>query len=69
MHRAVSTGIATLLLSVPVSLGVLHQGVAVAIFAIWIAWLHRVRSAAPRPRPAVRVMAPPQARVRVLQGR
>jgi heme a synthase len=36
-------GIATLLYSVPVLLGVVHQAMAVLIFALWIGWLYRAR--------------------------
>ena len=35
-------GIATLLLAVPVSLGVIHQATAMVLFGVWLAWLHRV---------------------------
>lgn len=35
-------GITTLLLAVPVSLGVAHQAVAMVLFGVWLAWLHRV---------------------------
>jgi heme a synthase len=42
-------GVWTLLLRVPVSLGVAHQAAAVVIFAVWIAWLHRVRRGLPAP--------------------
>lgn len=34
-------GIVTLVLAVPVSLGVLHQAAALVLFGVWIAWLHR----------------------------
>jgi heme a synthase len=37
-------GVATLLLHVPVSLGVLHQATAAVILVVWLAWLHRLRS-------------------------
>lgn len=33
-------GIATLLLHVPVALGVLHQGTAVCILGVWVGWAH-----------------------------
>lgn len=36
-------GILTLLHSVPVYLGALHQATAVILFGTWIVWLHRVR--------------------------
>ena len=35
-------GIATLLLVVPVSLGVIHQATAMILFGVWLAWLHHV---------------------------
>lgn len=35
-------GIVTLLLAVPVSLGVIHQAMAMVLFGAWLAWLHRV---------------------------
>jgi cytochrome c oxidase assembly protein subunit 15 len=38
-------GIATLLLLVPVSLGVIHQGFAMVLFGVWLTWLHRVVTA------------------------
>lgn len=44
-------GVATLVLAVPVSLGVLHQAVAVFILATWLTWLHHMRNA---PAPAGR---------------
>jgi len=37
-----SLGIATLLLHVPVSLGVIHQSVAMILFGVWLTWLHQV---------------------------
>jgi heme a synthase len=40
-------GIATLLLLVPVSLGVIHQAMAMIIFGVWLCWLHHVVAAAP----------------------
>ncbi|HSH44861.1 MAG TPA: COX15/CtaA family protein [Longimicrobiales bacterium] len=43
-------GVTTLLLQVPVSLGVAHQATAMVLFGVWLAWLHhavgRSRSAA-----------------------
>jgi heme a synthase len=36
-------GVATLVMNVPVSLGVAHQAVAMVLFGVWLAWLHRVR--------------------------
>jgi heme a synthase len=33
-------GVATLLMFVPVSLGVIHQATAMILFGIWLAWLH-----------------------------
>lgn len=39
-------GVLTLLLFVPVSLGVLHQATAVAILGVWLVWLHHARGAA-----------------------
>ena len=38
-------GITTLLLFVPVSLGVIHQAVAMVLFGVWLCWLHDVRNA------------------------
>lgn len=35
-------GIATLVLFVPVWLAVLHQAVALALFGVWLSWLHRL---------------------------
>jgi heme a synthase len=35
-------GIATLVYMVPVSLGVIHQAVAMVLFGIWLCWLHHV---------------------------
>jgi heme a synthase len=40
-------GIATLLLLVPVSLGVIHQGMAMVLFGVWLCWLHHVLAAGP----------------------
>jgi cytochrome c oxidase assembly protein subunit 15 len=37
-------GIATLLLFVPVALGVIHQATAMIIFGVWLIWLHHVRN-------------------------
>jgi len=34
-------GVATLLMHVPVSLGVIHQSVAMILFGVWLAWLHQ----------------------------
>lgn len=42
-------GVATLLRFVPVSLGALHQGTAVVIYAVWLVWLHHVRNLRPAP--------------------
>jgi heme a synthase len=39
-------GVLTLLYRVPVSLGVIHQAMAMVIFGVWLVWLHRVRNAA-----------------------
>lgn len=33
-------GVATLVLLVPVSLGVLHQAMAMVLFGVWLCWLH-----------------------------
>jgi heme a synthase len=38
-------GIATLLLAVPVSLGVTHQAMAMVIAGVWLWWLHDAREA------------------------
>jgi heme a synthase len=35
-------GVATLLLLVPVSLGVIHQAMAMVLFGVWLSWLHHV---------------------------
>jgi heme a synthase len=40
-------GILTLVHLVPVSLGVIHQAVALVIFGAWLWWLHHVRHASP----------------------
>jgi heme a synthase len=40
-------GVATLLLVVPVWLGVTHQAVAMLLVGIWLAWIHHVRNARP----------------------
>jgi cytochrome c oxidase assembly protein subunit 15 len=40
-------GIATLLLAVPVALGVLHQATAMLLFGAWILWLHHTRQLEP----------------------
>ena len=48
-------GVATLVLRVPLSLGVIHQAAAMVIFGVWIVWLHHVRthrSSIPTPREA-----------------
>jgi heme a synthase len=37
-------GVATLVYAVPVSLGVIHQAVAMVLFGIWTIWLHHLRS-------------------------
>jgi heme a synthase len=37
-------GVATLVLRVPLSLGVIHQAAAMVIFGVWVAWLHHVRT-------------------------
>jgi cytochrome c oxidase assembly protein subunit 15 len=36
-------GVLTLLLHVPVALGVTHQATAVAILGVWLLWLHTTR--------------------------
>lgn len=36
-------GIATLLLLVPVSLGVIHQATAMILFGVWLCWLHHAK--------------------------
>lgn len=36
-------GVLTLLLRVPVALGVAHQALAMVIFGLWVAWLHHAR--------------------------
>jgi heme a synthase len=38
-------GVATLLLAVPVALGVLHQVAAMVVFGVWAAWLHHLWNA------------------------
>jgi heme a synthase len=40
-------GVATLLLRVPVSLGVIHQAMAMVIFGVWLLWLHDARESGP----------------------
>jgi heme a synthase len=40
-------GILTLVLLVPVSMGVIHQAVALIILGVWLAWLHHVINTAP----------------------
>jgi heme a synthase len=49
-------GVLTLVYFVPVTLGVIHQGMAMVIFGVWIVWLHHVRNmaVAPTEQPAVR---------------
>jgi heme a synthase len=37
-------GVSTLLLAVPVVLGVAHQAMAMVIFGVWLDWLHRVHN-------------------------
>jgi heme a synthase len=49
-------GVATLVLRVPLSLGVTHQAAAMVIFGVWIVWLHHVErqsSSIPTPRESV----------------
>jgi cytochrome c oxidase assembly protein subunit 15 len=41
-------GVLTLLMKVPVSLGVIHQATALMIFGTWLWWVHHVRNAVPR---------------------
>ena len=41
-------GVATLLLRVPVSLGVAHQGMAMVLAGVWLGLFHRVTRASPR---------------------
>jgi heme a synthase len=38
-------GVLTLVLLVPVALGVLHQAVALVIFGVWLSWLHHASNA------------------------
>jgi heme a synthase len=40
-------GVLTLIYFVPVTLGVIHQGMAMVIFGVWVWWLHHVRNMAP----------------------
>jgi heme a synthase len=40
-------GVATLLLAVPVALGVMHQAAAMLIFGVWLIWLHHARQLEP----------------------
>jgi heme a synthase len=40
-------GVATLLMRVPISLGVAHQAMAMVVFGVWLLWLHDVRAPAP----------------------
>ena len=44
-------GVLTLLLRVPVSLGVVHQATALIIFGTWLWWVHHVRNIASAPVP------------------
>jgi cytochrome c oxidase assembly protein subunit 15 len=44
-------GVLTLLLHVPVSLGVVHQATALLIFGAWLLWVHHVRNIASAPVP------------------
>jgi heme a synthase len=37
-------GVLTLIHAVPVSLGVIHQAVAMVIFGVWLGWLHQERN-------------------------
>jgi heme a synthase len=37
-------GVLTLLYFVPVSLGVIHQAMAMVLFGVWLVWLHHVRN-------------------------
>jgi heme a synthase len=55
-------GVATLLYYVPVSLGVLHQVMAMVIAGVWLIWLHHVRHLAPMPAPRADVGTPLRAR-------
>lgn len=41
-------GVLTVLYSVPLPLGVLHQAAAVVLVGLWLAWLHHLRRGAPR---------------------
>ena len=56
-------GVLTLLLHVPVPLGALHQALAVVVFGVWLAWLHRTRLLrtvrAPAPLTQARAPVPP----------
>ena len=45
-------GILTLIHLVPVSLGVIHQAMALVIFGAWLWWLHHVRNMTASGRPA-----------------
>jgi heme a synthase len=42
-------GVGTLLLLVPVSLGVIHQAMAMVLFGVWLCWLHHVHAATAAP--------------------
>ncbi len=42
-------GVVTLLLSVPVPLGVTHQAMAMIVFGVWIAWLNHARGMSTHP--------------------
>jgi heme a synthase len=37
-------GVLTLIYFVPVTLGVIHQGMAMVVFGVWVSWAHHVRS-------------------------
>jgi heme a synthase len=42
-------GVLTLIYFVPVTLGVIHQAMAMVLFGVWILWAHHVRNLAPTP--------------------
>jgi heme a synthase len=51
MTTQFALGVLTLLLAVPVTLGVVHQAMAMLLFGVWLVWLHRLRAGPPTARP------------------
>ncbi len=46
-------GVLTLIYFVPVSLGVIHQAMAMVIFGVWVWWVHHVQKVAVEVRPTI----------------